>query len=201
VYMTLSLGSSGVNYSMLDEIWDNYKYPNQDNYSCTGYDTFNNSESDKNINTYRENPNIQGQSVLSNKQPRMPEQPRGNSPMVVEGFQSNPMDHPSTSNAGLQDTYDNKPYDKNDIYSPVTAEAELRTRSGMRCEDYVEHVRKCRKCYDHLRKELELGDDTRQSLFGNIDLTNISPMQIAMLIVGGAFCMLLLDILITLKKR
>jgi len=188
--MTLSIGSGGINYSMLDEIWDNYKYPKQDDYSCTGYDTFNNN---KDMNTYTENKNIQGQSVLSNKQPRVQ---AGND--VIEGFRmGNPMDHPSTSNTGLQNTYNNKPYEKHEKYSHIRNDSPQRVD----CDVFMDHIRTCRMCYKHIRDELQMEHDQRPPLFGNIDLTNITPIQIAMVIIGGAFVSLLFDIIIKLKKR
>lgn len=193
--MSLSLGSTGVNYSMLDEIWDNYKYPKQNDYSCTGYDSFNDYSFNDNVYGEKQS-NIQGQAVLANKRPKVIENFKSQ-PMSFEGFQASPMDHPSTSKGNVENTYDHRPYDKNDIYSPVNANEHRR----LRCDEYMDHIRQCHQCYEHIRNNLDLGQNTYTSPLQNINLNNLNFMNLALIFVGGAFCLLLLDILLTIRKK
>lgn len=192
--MSLSIGSSGINYTMLDEVWDNYKYPKQNKFSNTGYDNFN--EYDFNERVYTDNPNLQGQTVLSNKAPKPISSP--NKGTVFEGFQAQPMDHPSTSKTETHDTYNYQPYDKDNIYSPVKEfnqhqpqNQNYNTRRRSSCDEYIEHVENCKSCYDHLRKRMYAENNWNF----NWNMPPKNMMDIILLIIGGAFILFVLDTL------
>lgn len=185
----LSIGNSGVSYSALDEIWDNYKYPPQKQFSYTGYDMFKDYEF--NDNAYTTNPNISGQSVLPEKRPKAVEFMNNNNE-VVEGFQSSPMDYPSTSKPELQSMYNHKPYDKDDKYMNISNDYNNNRRS---CDEYIEHIERCRFCYEHLRKSLKLEND------GGWNLNTKNLLDIAMIVIGGAFILFVLDVFMSVARK
>jgi len=191
--MSLSIGSSGVNYTMLDEIWDNYKHPKQNNtFSNTGYDAFN--DYDYNERVRDNNPDAHGQAILANKRPKPIQQP-GSGP-VFEGFQAGPMDHPSTSKPNMQNMYDHRPYDKDDMYSPV--DTYNHTRSS--CDEYIEHVEHCRHCYEELRKRM-LEENKRLGIGYGWNFPPKNVIDLVLMIIGGAFILFTLDVFMSFARK
>lgn len=192
--MSLSLGATNLGYSMLDEIWQDYKYPTSNTYSQRGYDGFN--DYDFNEKVYTDNPNIQGQSVLSEKRPKLIEYPKRHT--IFEGFQTSPMDHPSTSKPELENMYNYKPYNKDDNLSYI----ENKNRR-YECDEYIEHIENCSHCYEHLRRRLNLTMSNNLSpniteYFAN---KNINIVDLALLFMGSVLIYLVIDTLLAIRRK
>jgi hypothetical protein len=194
--MSLSIGNSSMNYTALGEVWDNYKYPPQKEFSYTGYDHFNecglndDGQPRKPIEqpVLRTHTNSAGQIVDTD--------------VAFEGFQA----HPSTSKVDTQPTYDHQPYNKDDKYSSVDAYNHMRSNQNHGgCDEYIEHVDHCKTCYDHLRVQMmnmnheQNGKKRKNNLIFGMTYTNIA--EIAVLVIGFAFVLFVMDVMWSTAKK
>lgn len=201
-----------INPQLINEIWSDYKYPRNEGQelSKTGYDVFN--DYDFNEQSYDHNTNIQGQASLGNNKPKIFEANKndynmnnysGNPPNgnVFEGFQPNPMDHPSITNPNV-DTYNNKPYNYRNG-PPRNYFRDYKERDE-ECIEHIEHILRCRHCYEHLREKLGLDNNNKQqsNIFSSLRTGNVNNLlDIALLVMGGAFLLFVLDTLVTIRRK
>lgn len=203
--------SFAFNPQLINEIWSDYKYPKSQGQelSKTGYDIFD----DYNFNekSYDYNENIQGQASLGNNKPRIFQESNkhdydmnnyngsknGN---VFEGFQPNPMDYPSITKPDV-DMYDNRPYDyRHGPFNHVHS-YNRRPQHSMyeeECIEHVEHVLRCRHCYEHLRRKLNLDDDKPNDYFNTRKMNNM--LDVAIMVMGGVFLLFMVDTIIGRRK-
>lgn len=197
--------SFSLNPQLISEIWEDYKYPSGQTkeYSQTGYDKFDDFEF--NEKSYDFNENIQGQASLGNNKP-FEESNKHQYDMnnysgnrnTFEGFQPNPMDYPSITKPNV-DMYNNKPYDYRS--GPFIYESR---RREMECYDHMNHILRCRYCFEHLREKLGLDRQNNGYFNSNMNLFNRGKvnnlLDVALMIMGGVFILFMVDTILARRK-
>jgi hypothetical protein len=107
------------------------------------------------------------------------------------------MEHPSITKVH-GDTYNNRSYDPRgriNQFAPQYKEDD--------CREHLDHVLRCRFCYEHLRKKLKLDDTTNSSnslnspfYSGNVN----NLLNIALIAMGGIFVLYMVDTILSRKR-
>lgn len=188
----MSVSIDSMNYSMLDEIWDNYKYPknNKPKPNYTSSQTHNMGPSlsgDNNTN----NNNQQQPPASIHVEEFKPIHGPGPAPGKHQGDVSDTFnqsqdryvqEHPSNSNHSTTDTYNQIPYSKNEVYSPVHTYMSNGTHTNQTCTEQIKHVKGCRYCFEHMKRELNLSTPKEKTL---LDFLPKIDTNTAILIMGG----------------
>jgi hypothetical protein len=206
-----------MNYSMLDEIWDDYKYTDADGKSSPQPSSsmkdsgFSNSSSRNPLyggdkkrdskelhNKYRDSPSqvhIEEFKPVSDTIPPVSPVKNGTNNQYVQ-------DHPSISNPSDVNTYNHMPYNGNTVYTPTQTYMNHNNSSSNDCMTHLEHVRRCRYCYEQMKKEFELDIDKRGNGTSLSDYVSSIDINTVVLVVGGiAAGVLLADLLFSGGKR
>ena len=193
--------SFSLNPQLINEIWEDYKYPSTDGISQTGYNKFDDYEF--NEKSYDYNENIQGNKQYGDTT---------NPPLksnVFEGFQINPMDHPSVTKSNIDiDTYNNKPYDYQN--GPPRQHTYQNYNRGFECNEHIDHILRCRYCYEHIRKKLNLDDNNNNNNNNNNTINSIKKLfngninnllNISLIVMSGIFILLMTDTILSRRRR
>jgi hypothetical protein len=200
-----------MNYSMLDEIWDNYKYPkkpgqhansslkssNETRYSPTttqmgGYSM----ELDGNESSNPDPVHMEEFKPIHQTVSQQPSTPNSQ-PTESNRF----VNHPSNTNQSSTNTYNNIPYTNNEVYSPMqtymTNGGGSTQQQQQQCMSTIQHIRTCRYCFEHMRRELNL-DKKEKTL---LDFLPKIDMNTVILVIGGIATGLVLSDLLSRSRR
>lgn len=190
-----------MSYALINEVWKDYKYPDKQDFSKTGYDTYNTSnnitlQTEKPQKIEEANKNIYNNNYYHNDTIRSDEPNYKNISLnnSFEGFQPNPMDYPSISKVNI-DTYNNNAYQHmpNIPMKPHYKQ----------CDEYIEHVKNCTYCLEHLRKQLGLKTDYNNNNNKNyFTKENISQvLDISLMVLGGVFLLFVIDTFLIIGSK
>lgn len=192
-----------MNYSMLDEIWDNYKYPNKEMNDRLP------SRSEQDHQLQNNHPSVnpltpnkvhieQFKPVRSSTSSPSPPPPTNNTTSM--GTSPYVPEHPSNSNHSSTDTYNNIPYGKNDVYTPLLTHTNNSSNMNNVCMGSFHHLKNCRYCYEQMRKELRL-----ESIRDEKSILDFLPKvdtNMVILVLGGiAAGMILSDLFFRRRHR
>ena len=193
--MSVSIGS--MNYSMLDEIWDNYKYPKKEMRDTAPH----RSEHDYHQQSPPTKASAPVQVHIEQFKPIHPSTtaPGQDVSSMDMGSYAPVVDHPANSNHSTTNTYNDVPYNKNEVYTPLLTHANNRMNNNV-CMGSIDHLKHCRYCYEHMKKELHLSSVKEEKSI--LDFLPKVDTNTVILVLGGiAAGMILSDLFLRRRRR